>query len=73
MLHKNRCGIQSLVYINAMSTEPEKKRPGRKPLPLDQKRSDRIAMRTYPDVAEKARRVGTEAVEAAIRKIKEAK
>lgn len=28
-------------------------------------------MRTYPDVEEKAKRVGTAAVEAAIRKIKE--
>jgi len=30
-------------------------------------------MRTYPDVEEKVRRVGTEAVEKAIRAIKEAK
>lgn len=30
-------------------------------------------MRTFPDIAEKAARVGTEAVEEAIRKIKEPK
>jgi hypothetical protein len=49
----------------------EKKKPGRPELPPDQRRSGRLAMRTYPDVEEKARRVGTEKVEAAIRKIKE--
>lgn len=56
-----------------MDTKTEKKRPGRKPLPPEQRRTGRLAMRTYPDIEEKARRVGTEAVEAAIRKIKEPK
>jgi hypothetical protein len=54
-----------------MIEREEKKKAGRKPLPPDQRRTERLAMRTYADVAEKARRVGTAAVEAAIRKIKE--
>jgi hypothetical protein len=49
----------------------DKKKAGRPPLPIEQRRTARLAMRTYPDVEEKARRVGTAAVEAAIRKIKE--
>lgn len=49
----------------------QKKKPGPKPLPPEQRRTGRLAMRTYPDVEAKARRVGTAAVEAAIRKIKE--
>ena len=35
------------------------------------KRTARLSMRTYPDVAEKAARLGTEAVEALIRRAKE--
>lgn len=54
-----------------MTIPKEKKKPGRKPLPPEKRRTERLAMRTYSDVAEKARRVGTEAVEAAIRAIKE--
>jgi len=48
-----------------------KKKPGPKPLPIEKRRTGRLAMRTYPDVVEKARRVGTVAVEDAIRKIEE--
>jgi hypothetical protein len=54
-----------------MSKAEEKKKAGRPSLPVDKRRTARLSMRTYPDVEEKARRVGTEAVEAAIRKIKE--
>lgn len=54
-----------------MKTSTEKKKAGRPELPPEQRRTGRLAMRTYPDVEEKARRVGTAAVEAAIRKIKE--
>lgn len=42
-------------------------------LPPEQRRTARLATRTYPDVEEKARRVGTAAIDAAIRKIKEAR
>jgi hypothetical protein len=47
------------------------KKLGRPALPPEQKRSARLSMRTYQDVADKAARVGTAAVEAAIRRIKE--
>lgn len=56
-----------------MSDTQEKKKTGPKPLPPELRRSGRLAMRTYPDVEAKARRVGTAAIEAAIRKIKEPK
>ena len=49
----------------------EQKKPGRPALPPEMRRSERLSMRTYKDVAEKASLVGTEAVEAAIRRIKE--
>jgi hypothetical protein len=51
----------------------EQKRLGRPSLPVEKKRTARLSMRTYPDVEEKARRVGTEAVERAIRAIREPK
>jgi hypothetical protein len=44
---------------------------GRPALPPDLRRTARLQMRTYPEVAAKVARVGTEAVEAAILKIKE--
>jgi hypothetical protein len=56
-----------------MSDSSEKKGRGRPTLPPEQKRTARLSMRTYPDVEEKVRRVGTEAVEKAIRAIKEPK
>jgi hypothetical protein len=56
-----------------MSNSVEKKGRGRPALPPEQKRTARLSMRTYPDVEEKVRRVGTEAVEKAIRAIKEPK
>ena len=52
---------------------PKKKKLGRPVKPLEERRTARLQMRTFTDVAEKAARVGTEAVEAAIRKIKEPK
>jgi hypothetical protein len=58
--------------IISMETQ-EQKRKGRPPKPADERRTARLQMRTFPDIAEKAARVGTEAVEAAIRKIKEPK
>lgn len=54
-----------------MSKAPEPKKPGRPALPPELKRTARLSMRTYQDVADKAARVGTAAVEAAIRRIKE--
>lgn len=53
-------------------TPPAPKKPGRKPLPADKRRTARLSMRTYPDVAEIARRAGTAVVEAAIRGIEQA-
>ena len=47
------------------------KKPGRPFVVPELRRSVRLQIRTYPDVLDKAGRVGTEAVEAAIRKIKE--
>ncbi len=58
-----------MVYINSYGSR--NKRAGRKPMSLEKNRTGRLAMRTYPDIAQKARRVGTEAVESAIRGIKE--
>lgn len=54
-----------------MSNQAEPKRIGRPPLPAESRRTARINLRTYPDVAEKAARLGTAAVEALIRKAKE--
>lgn len=51
----------------------ERKKPGRPPKHPEDRRSARLQMRTFPDIAEKVARVGTEAVEAAIRKIAETK
>ena len=54
-----------------MSEQAPKKQPGRPALPPELKRTARLSMRTYPDVAEKAARLVTEAVEALIRRAKE--
>lgn len=54
-----------------MSEQAPKKQPGRPALPPELKRTARLSMRTYPDVAEKAARLGTEAVESLIRRAKE--
>lgn len=54
-----------------MNKPPEPKKAGRPALPPELKRTARLSMRTYKDVADKAARVGTAAVEAAIRRIKE--
>ena len=54
-----------------MNKTPEPKKPGRPALPPELKRTARLSMRTYPDVAEKAVRLGTRAVEALIRRAKE--
>jgi hypothetical protein len=56
-----------------MSNTLEKKGRGRPPLAPEKKRTARLSMRTYPDIEEKVRRVGTKAVENAIRAIKEPK
>lgn len=50
----------------------KKKKPGRPALPPELKRTARISVRTYPDVAAKVARNGTEWLEALIRKAKEA-
>jgi flagellar motor switch protein FliM len=55
-----------------METQAQK-RVGRPQKPAEERRTARLQMRTFPDIAEKVARVGTEAVEAAIRKIKEPK
>lgn len=44
---------------------------GRPALPDELKRTARISMRTYPDVADKAARLGTERIESIIRRAKE--
>jgi len=49
------------------------KKPGRPPIAPEKRRSARLQLRVFPDIAEKAARVGTAAVEEAIRKIKEPK
>ena len=54
-----------------MTDKPTPKRMGRPPLPKGQARTGRLSMRVAPDVEAKAKRVGTTAVEAAIRRIKE--
>ena len=54
-----------------MNKPPEPKKPGRPALPPELKRTARLSMRTYQDVADKAARLGTEAVEALIRRAKE--
>ena len=54
-----------------MNKPPEPKKAGRPALPPELKRSARLSMRTYQDVADKAARLGTEAVEALIRRAKE--
>lgn len=56
-----------------MEKKTAPKRIGRPPLPPGEKRTAKLSVRTYEDVAAKVKRVGTEAVEAAIRKIKEPK
>jgi hypothetical protein len=50
----------------------EPKKPGRPPLPAELKRTARISVRTYPYIAEKVARNGTEWLEALIRKAKDA-
>jgi len=48
------------------------KKPGRPALPPELKRTARISVRTYPEIAEKVARNGTEWLEALIRKAKDA-
>jgi hypothetical protein len=50
----------------------EPKKLGRPPLPAELKRTARISVRTYPDIAEKVARNGTKWLEALIRKAKDA-
>ena len=52
---------------------PEPKRRGRPTLAEEDRRTARVAFRTYSDVAEKAARLGTPAIEALIRKAPEPK
>lgn len=54
-----------------MIPAPDKKKVGRPALPPELQRTARLQIRTYPEIAAKVARVGTAAVEAAIRKIKE--
>lgn len=51
-------------------TAPAKRRR-RRALPPDQRRSARLSMRTYPEIAAKAQRLGTAAIEALIRSAQE--
>lgn len=55
-----------------MNKPPEPKKAGRPALPPELKRTARISTRTYPDVAAKVARNGTEWLEAVIRKAKDA-
>ena len=50
----------------------DKKKPGRPALPPELKRTARISTRTYPDIAEKVARNGTEWLEQVIRRAKDA-
>jgi hypothetical protein len=59
-----------MEYNNLMEAH-ERKKAGRPAKPPEARRSARLQMRTFPDIAEKVARVGTEAVEAAIRQIEE--
>jgi len=52
-------------------TEQPKNKGGRPPFPPEQRRSARFAMRTFPDIVEKARRLGNAAIEQLIRDAKE--
>lgn len=54
-----------------MSKPAEKTKPGRPALPPALRRTARLQMRTYQEIADKVARVGTEAVENAIRRIRE--
>ena len=54
-----------------MTKPTDPKKAGRPVLPPGLKRTARLSMRTYQDVADKAGRLGTEAVEALIRRAKE--
>lgn len=54
-----------------MSKQPETKKLGRPSLPPELKRTARLTTRTYPDVAEKVARNGTEWLEAVIRRAKD--
>lgn len=51
-------------------TQP-KRPPGRPALPPEQRRSAKLSTRTYPDVAEKIARNGTEWLEAVVRRAKD--
>ena len=54
-----------------MQADTAPKKRGRPPKPAGEGRTGRLSMRTFPDIEAKAKRVGTEAIEAAIRRIKE--
>ena len=54
-----------------MNKPADPKKAGRPTLPSGEARNGRLSMRTYPAIEAKAKRVGTAAVEAAIRRIKE--
>ena len=49
----------------------EPKKPGRPPLPAELKRTARLSVRTYPDIADKVARNGTEWLERLIRRAKD--
>jgi hypothetical protein len=57
-----------VAHINRMPTRPLiPKRPnGRPPLPPEQRRTGRLSVRVRPAVAEHAKRLTTESIEAAI-------
>ena len=54
-----------------MSQATALKKAGRPALPPGLGRTGRVAFRTYPDIEAKAARLGTEAIEALIRRAKE--
>ncbi len=49
----------------------DKKKPGRPALPPELRRTARLSVRTYPEIAEKVARNGTEWLEQVIRRAKE--
>ena len=72
MEYKN-CSTLPNLWSTILIMEFVPKKPGRPPIAPEKRRSARLQLRVFPDIAEKAARVGTAAVEEAIRKIKEPK
>lgn len=69
--HHGLHGVAHQPMGQTLKESSEPKPRGRPPLPDDLKRTARLSMRTYPEIAEKAARLGTEGVEKAIKRARE--